>query len=51
MLKGVSSWLSDTEECICDLKDRIMDITQSEQQKERQILKNENNPGNLWDNI
>lgn len=32
-LKGVSSWLSDTEECICDLEDRIMDITQSEQQK------------------
>ena len=29
----MSSWLSDTEECICDLEDRIMDITQSEQQK------------------
>ena len=33
----MKSWLDDTEECIADLKDRIMEITQSEQQKERGI--------------
>ena len=34
--------ISDTEECINDLKDRIMEIMQPEQLKENQILKNEN---------
>ena len=31
----INSRLSDTEECISDLGDRIMEITQSEQQKEK----------------
>ena len=35
--RGINSRLSDTEECISDLEDRIMEITQSEQQKEKQI--------------
>ena len=35
----MNSRLSDTEECIRDLEYRIMEITQSEQQKEKQILK------------
>ena len=36
MLEGMNSLLSDTEECISDLEDRIMGITQSEQQEEKQ---------------
>ena len=43
--------LSHTEEHISDLQGRIMEITQSEQQKEKQIKKNESNLRNLWDNI
>ena len=35
-LEGINSRLSDTEECISDLEDRIMEITQTEQQKEKQ---------------
>ena len=31
-LEGMNSRLSDPEECIYDLKDRIMGITESEQQ-------------------
>ena len=31
--------LSETEECISDLEDKIMEITQLEEQKEKQILK------------
>ena len=46
-----NSWLNDTEECISDLEDRIMEITQSEQQIERQMKKNESNVQDLWDNI
>ena len=32
-LEAMNSQISDTEECIGDLEDRIMEITQSEQQK------------------
>ena len=51
-LERINRRLGDTGERIRDLKDRIMEITQSEQQKEKQILKNEKNSlRNLWDNI
>ena len=43
--------ISDTEERINDLKDRIMEIMQPEQLKENQILKNENSLRDLWNNI
>ena len=33
-LEAKNSRLNDTEECISDLEDRIMEITQSEQQKD-----------------
>ena len=36
-LEGVNSRLGKTEECISDPEDRIMEITQSEQQKEKHI--------------
>ena len=38
-LEGINSRLSETEECISDLEDKIMEITQLEEQKEKQILK------------
>ena len=34
-LEGINSRLSDTEECISDLEYRVMKITKSEQQKEK----------------
>ena len=36
-LERMKSRLCDTEEHISDLEDRVMEITQSEQQKEKQI--------------
>ena len=33
-LEGMNSKLGNTEECTSDLEDRIMEITQLEQQKE-----------------
>ena len=36
-LEGIKDRLGNTEECISDLKDRIMEITQSEQQKEKKL--------------
>ena len=46
----INSRLGDTKERIHDLEDRIMEITQSEQQKEKQIFKNENSLKHLRDN-
>ena len=37
ILEGISGRLGDTEEHICDLADSIMDIFQSEHQKERVV--------------
>ena len=36
-LEGIKDRLGNMEECISDLKDRIMEITQSEQQKENKL--------------
>ena len=38
-LEAMNSWLNKTEERISNLKDGIMEITQSEQQTERQMKK------------
>ena len=46
-LEGINSRLGDTEECISDLDDTIMEIIQSEQQKEKQMLKHENSLSDL----
>ena len=50
-LEGINSRVGDTEEHISDFEDRIMEITQTEQQKEKQILKNENSLRELLNNI
>ena len=36
-LNAIKTRLNNAEKWICDLEDRIMEITQSEQQKEKQI--------------
>ena len=46
----MNSRLSDTEECISDL-DGMMEISQSEQKKEKETFKNESNLRNHWNNI
>ena len=43
--------MNNAEEQISDVEDRIMEITQSGQQKENQMKKHENNIRDLWDNI
>ena len=47
----MNSRLNNAEEQISYLEDRIMEITQSEQQTERQRKKNESNIQDLWGNI
>ena len=38
-LERIASRLSNTEDCISDLEDKILETTQSEQQKEKTIFK------------
>ena len=38
-LEGINSRLNDTREQISELEDRIVDITEAEQKKEKQIKK------------
>ena len=50
-LKALESRMNNAKELISDLKDRIMEITQSGQQPENQMRKHESNIRDLWDNI
>ena len=50
-LVGINSRITEAEEWISDLKDRIVEITATEQNIEKQMKINEDNLGDLWDNI
>ena len=41
-LEGINSRITETEEQIRDLKDRMVEITGMEQNKERRMIRNEN---------
>ena len=48
-LKAMKNRVNNTEECISDLEDRIVEITQSGQQTEKQMKKHKSNMRDLWD--
>ena len=50
-LRAVKTRMNNAENQISDVEDRIMEITQSGQQTENQIKKQESNIRDLWDNI
>ena len=50
-LKAIKSRKNNAQERINDVEDRIMEITQSEQQTENQMKKHDSNIRDLWDNI
>ena len=50
-LKGTNSRLSETEEWISDLEDRMIEMIETEQNKEKRIKRNEDSLRDLWDNI
>ena len=49
-LGGINSRLHDTEEWISELKDRVVEIIDAEQKKEK-MKRNEDSLRDLWDNI
>ena len=50
-LGGINSRITKTEERISDLKDKVVEITTTEQNKEKRMKRIEDSLRDLWDNI
>ena len=50
-LEGINSWITQAEEQISDLEDKIAEITTAEQNKEKGMKRIEDSLRDLWDNI
>ena len=50
-LEGINSRITDAEERISDLEDRMVEFTAMEQNKEKRMKRNEDSLRDLWDNI
>ena len=50
-LEGINSRITQAEEWISDLEDKIVEITAAEQTKEKRMKRNEDSIRDLWDNI
>ena len=49
--EGISSRITEAEERISDLEDRMVELTAVEQNKEKRMKRNEDSLRDLWDNI
>ena len=50
-LEGINSRITEAEERISDLEDKIVEITTTEQKKEKRMIRNEDSLRDFWDNI
>ena len=50
-LEGINSRITEAEERISDLEDRMVEFTTAEQTKEKRMKRNEDSLRDLWDNI
>ena len=50
-LDGINSRVTEAEERISDLKDKMVEITTAEQDKEKRMKRTEDSLRDLWDNI
>ena len=50
-LEGINSRITEAEEWKSDLEDKIVEITTTEQNKEKRMKRIEDNLRDLWDNI
>ena len=50
-LEGINSRITEAEEQISDLEDKIVEITTAEQNKEKRMKRIEDSLRDLWDNI
>ena len=50
-LEGINSTITEVEERISDLEDRMVEFTAAEQNKEKRTKRNEDSLRDLWGNI
>ena len=50
-LEGINHRITETEERIGELEDRVVKITATKQNKENRLKRNEDSLRDLWDNI
>ena len=50
-LEGTNSRMTEAEEKISEVEDRMFEIYESEKKKETRIKRNEDNLTDLWDNV
>ena len=50
-LQGINSGITEAEELISDLEDKRVEITTTEQNKEKRMKRIEDSLRDLWDNI
>ena len=50
-LEGANSRITETEEWIRDVEDRMVEFTAAEQNKEKRMKRNEDSLRDIWDNI
>ena len=50
-LEGINSRITEAEEQISDLEDRMVEFTAEEQNKEKRMKRIEDSLRDLWDNI
>ena len=50
-MKNILEGITEAEEWISDLEDRMLEITAVEQNKEKRMKRNEDSLRDLWDNI
>ena len=50
-LEGIHNRITQAEERISDLEDRMVELTAAEQNKEKRTKRNEDSLRDLWDNI
>ena len=50
-LEGIKSRITEAEEWISDLEDRMVEFTAVEQNKEKRMKRNEDSLRDFWDNI
>ena len=50
-LEGINSRISEAEEWISELEDRVVEITAAEKNRQKRMNRNEDSLRDLWDNI
>ena len=50
-LDGTNSRITEAEDRINEVEDRMVEINEAERKKEKRMKRNEDNLGDLWDNV